>query len=71
MIKILQNFQKLYISKIVQVIKSVKNHLLINQKIGAKCPTKEYFEFRVSLNQLKAIVSQLSCLAQVSIINAL
>ena len=32
--------------------------------------TKEYFEFRESLNQLKSIVSQLSCLAQASIINA-
>ena len=30
--------------------------------------TKEYFEFRESLNQLKAIVSQLSCLAIASII---
>ena len=33
--------------------------------------TKEYFEFRESLNQLKSIVSHLSCLAQASIINAL
>lgn len=33
--------------------------------------TKEYFDFRESLNQSKAIVSQLSCLAQASIINAL
>lgn len=33
--------------------------------------TKEYFEFRESLNQLKSIVSQLSRLAQASIINAL
>lgn len=33
--------------------------------------TKEYFEIKESLNQLKAIVSPLSCLAQVSIINAL
>ena len=33
--------------------------------------TKEYFDFRESLIQLKAIVSQLSCLAQPSIIKAL
>lgn len=33
--------------------------------------TKEYFQFRESLNQLKVIVSQLSCLTQASIINAL
>ena len=33
--------------------------------------TKEYFKFRELLNQLKAIVSQLSSLAQATIINAL
>ena len=33
--------------------------------------TKEYFEFKESLNQLKAIISQLSYLGQTSIINAL
>ena len=33
--------------------------------------TKEYFDFRDSLSQLKAIVSPLYCLAQASIINAL
>ena len=70
MIKILQNFQKLYISKILQVIKSVKNHLFLNQKLGAKCPAKKYFEFRESLSQLKVIVSPLYCLAIASIINA-
>ena len=71
MIKILQNFQNYIFQRTLQVIKSVKNHLLINQKIGAKCLQKKYFEFRESLNRSKAIVSQLSCLAQASIINAL
>ena len=33
--------------------------------------TKEYFEFRESLTQLKVIVSPLYCLAIASIINAL
>ena len=71
MIKILQNFQNYIFQRTLQVIKSVKNHLLINQKIGAKCPTKKYFEFRESLSQLKVIVSLLYCLAIASIINAL
>ena len=40
MIKILQNFKNYIFQRTLQVIKSVKNHLLINQKIGAKCLQK-------------------------------
>lgn len=45
--------------------------LLLADAEGVFLSINGYFKFRESLNQLKAIVSQLSCLAQASIINAL
>lgn len=64
MIKILHNFQNYIFQRTLQVVKSVKNHLLINQKIGAKCLQKNILnsENRLTIesNSISIILSSSS-----------